>query len=167
MTSPVEPIEAVAGAPQPAAASAPVIHTIATVGLIQVLSMAFTLLRSKVVALTLGTTGVGAIGLIDQVATLIAQISTFSLPVAAVKFLSAAHSESRDAFARLYSAFLRVLLVLSLIGTAIGVALLLGRPEVLGRELTPYSSLAILALLALPATNVSTLVTNTLAAARR
>ncbi len=148
-------------------AAFPALEAIATLGAIQVLTMGFTLVRSKVVAVTLGPAGVGAIGLIDQVTIMVAQICTFSLPFAAVKFLSEAHSESRQAFADLYIAFLRLLLLISVLGTGIGIALLLKWPAVLGQELAAYSGLVILALLSIPPINVSALVTNTVAAAQR
>lgn len=145
----------------------PIFKTIVTLGGIQVLAMGFNLVKSKIAAVILGPGGIGAISLIDQVTALVAQVSTFSLPFAAVKFLSAAHSESREAFARLYAAFLRVLLIISLLGTSIGIALLVWRPTVLGRELVGYAGVAILALLAIPATNVTALLTNAIAATRR
>lgn len=144
-----------------------VIQTVLSVGGIQVLSMAFGLVRSKIVAVTAGPLGVGAIGLIDQVVNLVAQICTFSLPYAAVKFLSATHSESREAFANLYVAFLRVLLLISLLGTGIGIILLWVWPGVLGRELLAYGGLVILGLLSIPASNLTVLLSNTMAAARR
>jgi len=147
--------------------SLPVFQTILTLGSIQAVAMGFTLVRSKIIAVAGGPASVGAISLIDQVVALVAQISTFSLPFASVKFLSAAHSESHEAFANLYMAFLRVLLRISLLGTGIGIALLVWWPAVLGRELVSYASIAILALLAIPATNLTGLLTNAMAAARR
>jgi O-antigen/teichoic acid export membrane protein len=129
--------------------------------------MCFQLLRSKVVAVTLGPDGVGAISLIDQVAGLVAQICTFSLPFAAVKFLSAAHSEDQQSFASLYVAFVKAVVIVSLVGTAFGIALLMWWPAVLGDELARYTGIGVLALLAIPASNLVSLLTNTMAAARR
>ncbi len=143
------------------------VQTIVSLGAIQVVAMSFQLIRSKVIAVKLGPGGVGAISLIDQVAGLVAQVCTFSLPFAAVKFLSAAHSENQRDFARLYAAFVRVLLLVSLAGMAAGVALLYGWPAVLGRDLSQYAGIALLALLAIPATNLFSLLTNAMAAARR
>src|SRR5215831_10689785 len=71
-----------------------IFQTIAALGGVQITAMALNLIRSKVVAVTLGPSGVGAIGLVDQVTTLVAYVIAFSLPMAAVKFLSASHSES-------------------------------------------------------------------------
>src|SRR5882672_2219557 len=86
-----------------------VFRTIVAIGAVQVITMLFTLVRSKVVAISAGPAGVGAISVVDQVVVLVAQISTFSLPYASIKMLSAAHSEGRESFARGYSAFLRLL----------------------------------------------------------
>jgi antigen flippase len=142
-------------------------RTIVAIGAVQVVTMLFMLVRSKVVALTAGPAGVGAISVVDQVVVLIAQISTFSLPFASIKMLSAAHSEGRESFARGYAAFLRLLLVISVLGAAVGITLVLVRPSLLGSELVSYRSIVIVALMAIPATNLSALVTNALAAARR
>ncbi len=144
-----------------------VFRTIVAIGAVQVVTMLFTLVRSKAVALTAGPAGVGAISVVDQVVLLIAQISTFSLPYASIKMLSAAHSEGRESFARGYSAFLRLLLVISVLGAAVGIALVWVRPSLLGSELLSYRSIVIVALIAIPATNLTGLVTNALAAARR
>jgi antigen flippase len=144
-----------------------VFRTIVAIGAVQVLTMLFTLMRSKVVAITAGPAGVGAISIVDQVVVLVAQISTFSLPYASIKMLSAAHSESRESFARGFAAFLRLLLVISVLGAAVGIALVFVRPSLLGTELLSYRSIVIVALIAIPATNLSALVTNALAAARR
>jgi antigen flippase len=129
--------------------------------------MCFQLARSKAVAVALGPDGVGAISLIDQSAGLVAQISTFSLPFAAVKFLSAAHGRSHQSFASLYAALVRAVLIVSLVGTVFGTALLIWWPAILGDELVRYAGIGVLALLAIPATNLVSLLTNTIAAARR
>lgn len=138
-----------------------------SIGLFQVLTMAFTLGRSKVVAVTLGPAGVGTVGLIDQVVGVVTQVCAFSLPAAAVKFLSAAHSDSHGAFARLYAVFFRLLLLFSVLGTASAAAALWLWPGVLGPELLARRGLAILALFSIPAVHLSVLVTNAMAAAQR
>jgi O-antigen/teichoic acid export membrane protein len=143
------------------------VQTIASLGAIQVAAMCFQLGRAKVAAVTLGPDGVGVISLIDQVAGLVAQICTFSLPFAALKFLSAAHSEGKSAFASLYVAFLRLLLTVSLAGAACGIALLIWWPGVLGNDLSGYTEIGVLALLAVPGMNLVALLTNSMAAAQR
>ena len=143
------------------------VRIIASLGAIQLAAMCFQLARSKAVAVALGPDGVGAISLIDQSAGLVAQISTFSLPFAAAKFLSAAHGRSHQSFASLYAALVRAVLIVSLLGTAFGAAVLVWWPAVLGDELVRYVGIGVLALLAIPATNMVSLLTNAMAAARR
>jgi O-antigen/teichoic acid export membrane protein len=130
------------------------------------MAMCFQLPRAKVIAVTLGPDGVGVISLIDQVVGVLAQICTFTIPLAAMKFLSAAHSEDQQSFVGLYAAFLRALLVLSLAGTACGIALLIWWPAVLGHELARYTAVSVLALLAIPTTNLTALLTSAMAASR-
>jgi PST family polysaccharide transporter len=144
-----------------------ILRTMVALGAIQVVTMGFTLMRSKIAAVVLGPEGVGAISLIDQVAALVGQVCAFSLPFAAAKFLSFAHSEGQEAFANLYFAFFRILLVLSLFGTGIGIVLVLLHPSLLGRGLAAYRGIAILAFLAIPATNLIMLLTSSISAARR
>jgi O-antigen/teichoic acid export membrane protein len=158
---PVHPVDV-----QPRAASR-AFETIVALGGIQAAAMAFNLLRAKIVAVTLGPAGVGAASVIDQVAILIAQFAACSLPLAGVKFLSAADSESHEEFERLYSAFFRVLLLLSLAGTSLSVIIVLWRPAILGPDLARYRSAAVLGLLAIPAMNLTVLLTNAIAASRR
>ena len=147
--------------------SFPVLQTILTIGVIQVVTMAFNVARSKIVAVTAGPVGIGTISVVDQLVALVTQISTFSLPYAAVKFLSAAHSESREAFVRKYIAFLRALLAISVTGAAIAIAIVSGWPAALGSKLSGSVPLVILGLLTIPAMNLTGLLTNTMAAARR
>ncbi|HWP49037.1 MAG TPA: hypothetical protein VNM22_17915 [Candidatus Limnocylindrales bacterium] len=144
-----------------------ILQIILTIGAIQVATMAFNLLRSKIVAVTAGPESVGVISVIDQAVGLIALISTFSLPFASVKFLSAAHSESREAFTKGYITFLRALFLISLLGTGVGIALIWGWPAILGKELAEYKEVVTLALLAIPATNLIGLLMNVMAAAQR
>ncbi|HKA35555.1 MAG TPA: polysaccharide biosynthesis C-terminal domain-containing protein [Thermoanaerobaculia bacterium] len=147
--------------------SAPVLRTILTIGIIQAGTMAFYLVRSKITAVTVGPVGVGTISVVDQVVALVTQVSTFSLPYAAVKFLSAAHSESHEAFARQYAAFLRALLLVSIAGSGLAIAVVSFWPQVLGPKVSGSQALVRLALLAIPATNLAGLLTNAIAAARR
>jgi O-antigen/teichoic acid export membrane protein len=130
-------------------------------------AMVFSLIRGKVLAVALGAAGVGVVSLIDQVVVFLAQLAACSLPVAGVKFLSAADSESREEFERDYSVLFWSLLFLSLAGTALAIVILFERPELLGQELARYREPALLGLLSIPAVNLTVLLTNTLAATRR
>src|SRR5262249_48724095 len=104
---------------------------------------------------------------VDRVGALVTQASPFPRPDAAVKFLSAAHSESHEAFARQSAAFLRALLLVSIAGSGLAIAVVSFWPQVLGPKVSGSQALVRLALLAIPATNLAGLLTNAIAAARR
>ena len=140
---------------------------VASVGLIQVLAMAFTFGRSKAVAVTLGPAGVGTTGLIDQTIGVVAQVCAFALPSAAVKFLAAAHSDDREGFEKLYAALFQALAFLSLLGMAGASAALWFWPAALGRGFETYGGLVTVGLLAIPGINLSVLLMSAMAAARR
>ena len=124
---------------------------IAAIGSIQVLAILVGLIRSKIIALLLGPAGVGIISIVDQSAQLVAHVSAFSLPFAAVKFLSRSHSESFEAFKGSYSSLLRALFLLTTAGAALSLGITLWRPEVLGRELSAYRGFLLPALIGVPA----------------
>src|SRR5207253_2876428 len=103
---------------------------------------------------------------IDQTVAVVGQVSTLGLMFAGVKLLSAAHSEGRAAFVSAYVALVRILGAAALVGTGAGLMLLLARPDLLAPELNQSGVAVILALLAVPATNLGSLVSNTLASAQ-
>src|SRR5260370_41054133 len=107
------------------------LRMIAGIGVLQVAVTLVNLLRSKVVAVLLGPEGVGVIGLVDQLVQLVLYASTLSLPFAAVRFLSRAHSEGQEAFTRSFGSFLRALLILTSVGTVLGGGVALVRPDFL------------------------------------
>src|SRR5262249_11724020 len=111
---------------------------ITTIGIIQIFAYAVTLVRSKILAVALGPEGLGVISVIDQLVNTVALISAFSLPFAAVKFLSRSHSQGLGAFRRSYSSLLHILLLLTTTGTAITFGLVFARPELFGTGLASY-----------------------------
>ena len=119
------------------------LKAILTVGAIQVVAILISIARSKIVALLLVPEGVGIVSVIDQVVQLVAYISAFSLPLAAVRFLSRAHSDGEAQFQRAYSLFLSIILILSSIGALTGVAIALLRPQWLGSELFEFNGSAV------------------------
>jgi len=144
-----------------------VLRTIAIIGVIQIASVVFGLLRTKILALLLGPSGVGALSVVDQVVQVVAYVSSFSLPYAAVKFLSRSHSRSGDEFRLLYGSLLRLLFGLAIIGTAIGLFVTIAFPGVLGNGLEAYRAYLIPAFLAIPAMTLNGFFGGTLAAAQR
>src|SRR5262249_1810948 len=136
-------------------------------GAFQVLGMMFMLARSKVVAMSVGPAGLGAIGVLDQFVLLTVQLCALSVPFTATKFLSSAHSGGDDSFGRLYTAYLRLLLLLSTLGT-IAVLIVVGFwPSLLGFELAASGGVIVLAVLAIAPINVTALLQSALASSRR
>lgn len=139
---------------------------ITTIGIIQIFAIAVTLIRSKIIAVTLGPEGVGVISVIDQLVVTVAQVSAFSLPFAAVKFLSRSHSTSPEAFRRTYSSLLHILPLLTITSTTIVIGLIYVRPDLFGAGLTTYRALLIPALLSVPAITLHGFFSSALAAAQ-
>lgn len=143
------------------------LRAIGVLGAFQVGVMLVNLARIKVVAVEGGPAELGLLTLIDQIVVLVALGCTFSLPFASVKFLSFAHSRDGQSFARLYTAFRRVLIVMSALGLAGALVIALSAPGVLGSEVAKHRELLILGLAAVPAINLLSLLTRAVAAAGR
>ncbi|MBI4454511.1 MAG: oligosaccharide flippase family protein [Acidobacteria bacterium] len=137
------------------------------IGTIQVLIIIVNLVRSKVIAVLLGPEGIGVISVVDQIVQVVAQITAFSVPFSAVKFLSRSHSEGIEAFKKTYSVLLRLLLWLAFTGAAISVGLVGLSGDLLSREILPYRSVLIVALLAVPIMALGGFTSNVLAAAQK
>jgi len=137
-----------------------------TVGALQAVTILLYVARGKLAAVLLGPAGVGILGVVEPLVQLAAHLACLGLPLAAVKFLSQAHSEGATAFSATYSRLLRTVLGLSLAGTAAALALVLLRPGLVSRELSVHRPLLLLGLLGLPLLPLRDLLTNTLAAAR-
>ena len=98
-------------------------RTIFSIGLLQTGGIVITALRSKLFAVLLGPAGFGIVATIDQLVTSLAQLSNFSVPFTAMKFLSSSHSVGEDEFKKSYAAFLRLMLGLALVATVASVAM--------------------------------------------
>ena len=138
---------------------------ITTIGGIQVLAIIINLIRSKIMAVLLGPEGIGIISIIDQVVQFVGYICVFSLPLASLKFLSKSHSEGFEVFRKSYSSFLKVLLILTAIGTVVTIRLV--NADLLGSEITRYKAYVILALLAIPTNVLGGFFSQVLAAAQK
>lgn len=135
------------------------------IGLIQFAILLFSLMRAKGLAVMLGPEGVGVIGTMDQLIVTVTQVSAFGIPIAAMKFMSAAHSISDSAFRDCYAAFVRVMIGLALGVTTLGFGILLFAPDLLP-ALADHSEVLVAALLSVPALMLTILVAHTLAAAQ-
>jgi O-antigen/teichoic acid export membrane protein len=142
------------------------LKVITTIGAIQILAIGVNFIRSKTIAVLLGPEGVGVISVVDQMVMMIAQLSAFSLPFAAVKFLSLAHSKGYPEFRQSYGNLLRLLVLLTSVGAAIGVIVVLWHPEILGEDLANYRLVLVLGLISIPLIALQGFLKNVLAAAR-
>lgn len=140
---------------------------ILTIGSIQVLAVSVSYVRTKLVAVLAGPEGVGIISAIDQVVQTASYLSALSLPFASIKFLSRAHSEGAKSFKKTYASFLKALLVLSLVGTALVASAVFFRPYLLGQEVVKYRTFLAIALLGIPTMVLGGFFTQTLAAAQK
>jgi O-antigen/teichoic acid export membrane protein len=140
---------------------------ITTIGAIQILAIAVTFIRSKTIAVLLGPDGVGVISIVDQVVQLIAQLSAFSLPFAAVKFLSRSHSQGLETFKQSYGNLLKLLLLVTTTGATIGLVIFLTHPEILGTHLRQYQTLVVIGLISIPLITMQGFLKNVLAAAQK
>ena len=135
------------------------------IGLIQVAILLFSLLRAKGLAVMMGPEGVGVIGTMDQLIVTITQVAAFGIPIAAMKFMSAAHSTSQEAFRDCYAAFVRIIIGLALCVTALGIGVLIFAPNLLS-ALSDHKAVLVAALLSVPPMMLTILVAHTLAAAQ-
>src|SRR4051794_34300665 len=127
------------------------LKAILTIGTLQALAILLNFVRSKVVAVLLGPEGVGVISVIDQVVQSAAYFSALSLPFASIKFLSRAHSDGEESFRNSYFTFLKVLLILSFLGTGVTIGIVFFGHQALGDEISRYRGLLLLAVLGIPA----------------
>ncbi len=135
------------------------------IGFIQVAILLVSLVRSKGLAILMGPEGVGVIGAMDQFIVTVTQVAAFGVPIAAMKFMSAAHSVGDDAFRDSFAAFVRVILVLAILAIFLGI----GLHEIM-HDLVSHTRLQDLvllsALLNVPPMMLTILIAHTLAAAQ-
>jgi PST family polysaccharide transporter len=139
---------------------------LATLGALQALTLAVHALRGKMAAVLLGPAGVGVLGVIEPLVQLVAHLSCFGLTLAALRFLSRAHSESRTAVLAAYTRFARAVLLLAVTGTVIALAVVLVWPHALGPDLWPYRTLVVVGVMGAPLLAFRDLLTSALAAVR-
>lgn len=142
-------------------------NSLILIGAAQVLILLVGLGRAKALAVLAGPSGLGVIATIDQLIVTLTQFGALGLPYTALKFMSAAHSRSADAFRGAYAAYMRVMIVLAL-ATALGVFVLFSlRPGVFGAEAARYGSEIQFALLGVAPIMVTFLLAQTFAAAQK
>ena len=137
------------------------------IGALQAVAIVLTALRAKLLAVWLGPGGMGVVSMVDQFVQSAAYFSALSLPFAALKFLSRAHSEGEASFRRSYGGFAKAALVLAGGGTLVAAALALVGADWMGEAVARYRGLLLIALLGLPATVLNGFFSHVLAAARQ
>lgn len=70
------------------------LHAIVGLGGIQVLSALAGIARAKILAVIVGVAGFGIIAVVDSAVSFVAQLGSFSLPMAATRFLPARRAEN-------------------------------------------------------------------------
>ena len=146
-------------------APAPLRHTraIALLGVAQVMTLVAGLVRWKVIAILLGPIGVGIVGLLDQIAQVILQVGSMSLPTVALRFLGKAHHDDTGLFGRLYRGFLVAVLTGGLGTAVVALAVFMFRPTSFGIGIEAYRVPLAIALLTVPLTGAANLTRNALA----
>jgi enterobacterial common antigen flippase len=139
------------------------LEAIVTLGAIQILVMVAGIVRTKILALLLGPSGLGIVGVIDQIVVFIAHAGSMSLPFAALRYLSRHRGESPERFASLYIAFRRALLAASAFSVLLGLGLLVWKTRQPSNDLAPYRLAVIIGVFSAPAIALLALDRNVLA----
>ena len=126
------------------------IRALVGIGALQFVSMLLLMMRTKILAVTVGVQGVGTIANIDALAALIAQTLSLSLPFAALRFLPAALRDSPLETDLLYRRMRLVLMALLLPATVVCLVLAVVVPRVFGEALVPFQRTMLLGLAGLP-----------------
>ncbi len=143
------------------------LKTIALVGALQIVGVLLFVVRVKTTAVLLGPAGVGVVSVVDQFVQLVLQLSAVSLPFAAVKFLSRAHSRGQADFRSTYHALLNLLIPCTLLGASVALLAVAIEPVWLDAALGEHRTLLALGLLAVPAMALHGFFRNVPAAARQ
>jgi O-antigen/teichoic acid export membrane protein len=128
------------------------LRAVATIWVLQFVTMLFQLVRTKLLALLLGPDLVGAMSVIDKLLAVIAQTISLSLPFAALRFLPERWSADKEgaAYRDLFERMRNLILALALGATALALAVTLIRPAVWGAQLVPYREAVAAAVLTIP-----------------
>lgn len=145
----------------------PMSATMLSMAVVQGLTVLVGLLRAKGLALVLGPAAFGVVSTTDQVVVTVATLGALALPFTAMKFMARSHTEGDAAFRRSAAGFLRLAILLGVLATAVGSAVIAWHPSTFGADLAAYQRVLRVAILGAAPTVVLMVVVNTLAAARR
>lgn len=137
------------------------------IGLLQVVITLVSLCRAKVLAVLLSPSGIGVVSTIDQLMMTIVQVGGLGLPVAALKYMSQAHSEGERQFQASAVVFWRAGAVLAIAAALITFGVARVQPQWLGGDLASYRSLLEIATLSIPPLLLTIMTANVFASGQR
>jgi PST family polysaccharide transporter len=135
-----------------------------SLGLLQAATLLVLLVRTKVLAVLLGPEQVGMLGVVDRLVALFAQTASLSMGFAALRFLSPLWSRDPRAYRALLLRMRNLLLLTLTVATAVGIALTLFAPTLLGRGLAADRRLLLAAFATVPVVGLIPLLQNARAA---
>ena len=143
------------------------LKTFVTIGVLQLLTMVFQLVRTKLLAVMLGPDSIGVMAVIDKLLAVVSQTASLSLPFAAVRFLPEYWRNDPDQFDAVYRAMRRLLLACAGAATVIALGVTVFAPHLWGESLRPYGRVIAVAVLTIPALMLVPFIQNVVAAQMR
>ena len=141
------------------------IRALVGIGLLQFVTMLLLLARTKILAISVGVTGVGTISAVDSTTAVVMQTLSLSLSFAALRFLPAALRESPSETDLLYRKMRTVLVTLFVPAMVVCIGVSVFAPRVWGVALMPYQRTVILAFAGLPVIGIIAFLINAYAGA--
>jgi PST family polysaccharide transporter len=134
----------------PSAVSPATLRTLAAVGALQLAVILVLLVRTKLLAVWLGPEPIGILAVVDRLLAVFAQTAGFSLPFAALRFLSPLWASDRPGHDRLYRRLRLALVVACGCAAASGTAIAWWAPGAFGGELDSGRALLLAAFATVP-----------------
>lgn len=143
------------------------LKALVAIGVLQVLTMLFQLVRTKALAVMLGPEAIGVMAVIDKLLAVLAQTASLSFPFAAVRFLPQLWHDDPRRFDGVYRAMRRVLAATVGAATLIALGVTIFAPKLWGATLLPYRHVILLAVMTIPALAAIPFLQNVVAAQMR
>lgn len=134
-----------------------------TIGVMQLFTMLLQVVRTKTLAVLLGSEWIGVMGAVDRLLAVIAQTVSLSFPFAAVRFLPKLWTTNQVEFRRVFTSMRNILWTIGGLATLGTIAITLWSPQLWGRELLQYRSTVLAAAATLPALAIIPFMQNALA----
>jgi O-antigen/teichoic acid export membrane protein len=134
-----------------------------TIGVMQLFTMLLQVVRTKTLAVLLGSEWIGVMGAVDRLLAVIAQTVSLSFPFAAVRFLPKLWTTDQVEFRRVFTSMRNILWAIVVVATLGAVAVTVWAPQLWGRELLKYRSAVLAGVATLPALAIIPFMQNALA----